>query len=671
MAYGSVILVPGVNVEQTPTLNRTGVAQSQLIRYRDGLIQKFGGWTSFIGTTVTGAPPRDLHAWKDLNQVSHLAVAAESALSVITNGTVAVITPQIFVSNFTPNFSTINGSSSVLMVDPNLTGIITNPGPVTFNTPVSVGGMILAGELPILSYNNSSTGVGGFILQANATAASTQNNTGLLPEFSVFNGSTTSTVDLRGSDIQDGNIVSFPLATNVGNVTIQGVYQIGQTFSQSRFALNLGTTANTTTFAFMNNNKVQIVYTIPDDLTVVFPPGPQVGTGLVTTDYTSDNWGDILLVCPANGQIFQYQPGFQVTNAYAVANAPAINGGIFVSTQQQILVAWGSSIVEAVGSLQNPLLVQWSDSGDYTTWTPSSTNQAGNYVIPSGTKIVGGMATPNQNLIWTDIDCWSMNYLGFPLVYGFNKIAAGAGLISSHAAQQLGGNVYYMGPQNFYSLTSSGLAVMPCPVWDFVFQNLNPNYVQNVRAMPNTPFNEAGWLFPSTASVSGECDCYVKVNLVEPGNPWDFGPSSSLQRSAWMDESVLGNPISADASGNVWQQEEGNNNGASAMAASFTTGYFYIAEGEEYAFVDQVLPDFIWGEYGAAQTATIQLTFNVVNYPGDTPISYGPYAVTKATEFITVRFRGRQMSITVQSSDLNSFWRIGRIRYRFAKSGRR
>jgi len=35
-----------------------------------------------------------------------------------------------------------------------------------------------------------------------------------------------------------------------------------------------------------------------------------------------------------------------------------------------------------------------------------------------------------------------------------------------------------------------------------------------------------------------------------------------------------------------------------------------------------------------------------------------------------VRFRGRQVSITVASSDLSSFWRLGRVRYQFQPAGR-
>ena len=104
--------------------------------------------------------------------------------------------------------------------------------------------------------------------------------------------------------------------------------------------------------------------------------------------------------------------------------------------------------------------------------------------------------------------------------------------------------------------------------------------------------------------------------------------------------------------------------------ANFTTGYFYLAQGEEIVQVDQVIPDFKWQTFaGAANSANITLTFNVVDFPGQTPRQYGPYTVTVHTNYLTTRFRGRQMSVTVQSADLGSFWRLGAVRYRYRPTG--
>jgi hypothetical protein len=274
----------------------------------------------------------------------------------------------------------------------------------------------------------------------------------------------------------------------------------------------------------------------------------------------------------------------------------------------------------------------------------------------------------NQNLIWTDLDLWIMNFIGFPNVYGFNKIGAGAGAASLHAVQQLRGGVHWMGRSNFYRYVGGGVEVVQCPVWDAVFQNLNVDFIENVRAMPNTGFNEVGYLYPSLDSVNGENDSYVKYNISEPNQPWDYG---LLPRSAWIDQNVFGPPIGAVSSGVVYSQETTNDAAGQPLAWSFQTGYFKIAEGEDFAVVDQITPDFRFGLFDGPTNAQIMITINAVDYPGETPRQYGPYLVTQATKFISTRVRGGLISFTVSGSDLGSFFRLGYVRYRYSAQGRR
>src|SRR4051812_48489656 len=105
MPFGEVKLVPGVNVERTPTLLEAGISQSQLVRFKDGLVQKYGGWQKYFGFALSGTP-RDLHAWQDLNVTNHLLVGTTTQLAVITSGGAATITPQQLTTNPVPNFTT-------------------------------------------------------------------------------------------------------------------------------------------------------------------------------------------------------------------------------------------------------------------------------------------------------------------------------------------------------------------------------------------------------------------------------------------------------------------------------------------------------------------------------------------------------------------------------------
>ena len=683
MPFGSVTLRPGINSERTPTLLEAGYASSQLIRFRDSLAQKIGGWVQFFVSSVSGVP-RDLHAWADLNAVNHLLVGTTNSLDVITSGSLQDITPQTLTSNFAPNFSTVINTPTVTVVDPNISNVTINDS-VLFNTPIVVGGLILSGIYPIITI----VGTHSYTITAKKNATATVNNAGAVPVFTTTNATSAVSVALTANGTSVGAIVVFPIATTGNGVTILGAYAVNTIINPNTFTVAASTTANANGSFSMNGGNAQLLYYIalgPPPIgagfglggfglggfgTGVVPPN-QIGSEITSTDWTSDNWGQIALACPENGGIYFWDPTGGFSNASLVNTGPIFNRGIFVSTSQQILIAFGSTIDETIsggiGIQQDPMLVAWSDVSNFFQWTASSNTQAGNFRIPIGSMCVGGMAVANQNLIWTDLDLWAMNYIGFPETYGFNKIGAGAGLASSHAAMQLRGGVYWMGKSNFYSYTGNGVQVIPCPVWDFVFQNLNTAFIHNVRAMPNTPFNEAGWFFPSNASSNGECDSYVKMNITEPGAPWDYG---LLPRSAWIDQTVLGPPIGATPTGIIYQHELTNDAAGQPISWSYTTGYFRIAEGELYAFVDRIQPDFKFGLSGGAQTAQIQMSFNVTNYSGDTPIVYGPYSVTQATEFITTRFRGGLMSITVSGSDLGSFSRLGYVRYRWSADGRR
>jgi hypothetical protein len=685
MPFGGVKLVPGVNVERTPTLNEAGYTSSQLIRWRDGLAQKYGGWVNFYPLAVGGVP-RHLHAWQDLNQVSRLAVGTTTQLSAITDGSLKEVTPQQLVSDFAPDFTTTIGSPVVEIDDPNIS-TVTIDDSVFFDTPVSVGGIVLSGLYPIELVTGTTT----YTVRAatNATAAVTSG--GAVPVFTTVSGSAHISVNLEDhglSAVAPANTIVFPIPTTGNGITIEGLYAAVTISDADNFIIHGNAQASASGSFSMNGGNAQITYYIslgPPPAGVGYgiggyglggygtgvAQGVQQGTSITATDWTLDNWGQLLLACPKDGGIYYWDPTGGFNTASLISSGPVFNTGMFVSTSAQILVAYGSTITEQIGVVQDPLLVQWSDSGNFFDWTPTEENLARNFRIPIGSRIVTGMAVSNQNLIWTDLDLWVMNFIGFPNVYGFNKIGAGAGAASLHAVQQLRGGVYWMGQSNFYRYAGSGVEVMECPVWDAVFQNLNVDFIQNVRAMPNTGFNEIGYFYPSLASVSGENDCYVKFNITEPSKPWDIGPAGAMPRSAWIDQNVFGPPIAAVSGGVIYQHETGNDAAGSPMSWSYETGYFRIAEGEDYAFVDQWRPDFKFGEFGQSTGAQINMTFKVANFSGDTPELHGPFLVDQSTQYITTRFRGGLVSILFEGSDLGSFSRLGYVRYRFSADGQR
>lgn len=687
MPFGSIKLIPGINTERTPTLLEAGYSASQLVRFKDGLAQKYGGWSKYYAFAVSGVP-RDLHAWNNLNSTNCVLIGTTTRLGILVGGNFSDITPQQKTTNPAVNFSTTINSTTVTIVDAGISNV-TVFDTIMLNTPVAIGGIVLSGPFQIQTI----VGATSYNITSVVAATSTATNAGAVPVFTTTSGSSTVSVALTAHGLSVGSPVVFQVSTTGNGVTISGHATVATVTDANTFTINAANQATGSGSFSMNSGTAQIVYNI-----ALGPPAAgsgygsgaygaggyglgtvgsaQTGTPITATDWTSDNWGALALACPSGGGVYVYDTVGGFVNAKLVATAPPFNGGIFVSTSLQMLFCWGSTQVNAAGQTppvgveRDPMLVNWSNLGDYTLFTPSTTNQAGGFRIPIGSTIRTGMAVSNQNLFWTDLDLWAANYAGYPLVFGFNKIGAGAGAISSHAVQQLNRGIYWMGPSNFFRYAGSGAGVepLPCPVWDAVFQNLNTTYTSNVRAMPNTDFNEVGWLYPSAASISGECDSYVKFNVSEQTNPWDYG---TLTRSAWIDRTIVGPPLSAIPTGLIYQQETTRDADGAPMSCSFTTGYFMIAEGEDFAFVDQIIPDMKWSIYSGGSSAQVYLTFNVVDYLGDTPTQYGPYLMTSTTEYITVRIRGRQMSVTLASNDAGSFWRLGRIRYRWAPAGRR
>ena len=396
---------------------------------------------------------------------------------------------------------------------------------------------------------------------------------------------------------------------------------------------------------------------------VTYPQGIPVSN---VSDWVINNFGEILIANPQGGAIYYWSPTNNSADAQLLSTAPLVNQGIFVAMPARQIVAYGST---ATG-IQDPLLVRWSDAADATVWIAQANNQAGSYRIPEGSAIIGALQGPQQALIWTDLAVWAMQYVGLPEVYGFNKLADGMGLIGKKAAGIINGDVYWMSPEKFCVLSSGGPKPIQCPIWDKVYQNVNTDQYSLIRCAVNSTFGEITWYYPTVGS--GYNNAYVKYNVNTQA--WDYG---SLTRTAWIDQSVLGTPIGSSTDGYIYQHESGFNAGSNPMNCWFQTGYMQLNEADNLVFVDQIWPDFKWvTASGTSTSATLYVTLYGANYPGDTPIQYGPYTMTSNVEYISTRFRHRLMSIYVSSytntntADTNSFWRIGAVRYRYQLDGK-
>ena len=697
MPHASLKLRPGVNQNETPALNEAGISTSDLVRFipdqqQGALIQKLGGWTKYYPNT-TPAITRFLWAWQDTLADKHLAFGTEeigvtgaAQLGVITNGSLSDITPRQISDDVAAAAAATSGSSLVIITDATNTGI-TKYNSVYIATQISVGGLVLFGlyqcnpdgYLASTTYSVQALDILGAPLLATSTTTTTT-----LPLFSVVSGGATVTVTLANHGYAQGGTFPVLMPTTVGGTTFYGDFSVESVISSSQFTINALTLPTSTTTGYLNGNQAHYIYNFGVGAissgtgygvgtyggggygtgTAVAPTN---GNAINSDDWTLDNWGEILLSCPTYSQtppfqaIYEWDPTDSAPQATVIPQAPPVNGGFFVAMPQRQIIAWGSTFT----GIQDPLLIRWCDVNNYNDWIGTVINQAGSYRIPKGSGIVGAIQAAQQALLWTDVGVWSMQYIGQPFIYSFNEVGSGCGLIAKNAAASFNGSVFWMGPSQFFSLTGEGVQPVTCPIWDVIFQDLDQSNLNKIRVAVNSRFGEISWFYP-TMSNGGEVNAYAKYSVFL--KVWDFG---TLGRTAWIDQSVVGPPVGADPSSRyIYQHETSQNADGQPMLSNFQTGYFAMAEADVKVFVDQVWPDMKWGYYDGSQNATVNLTFYVADYAGQTPISFGPYPMTQNTTFISPRFRGRLMSIGLSSNDIDSFWRIGNIRYRIQPDGK-
>lgn len=677
MPLATFKIAPGTNAEITPAQGMAQIVESQLIRFKfagnEVLPEKLGGWEKYWATSM-GSTPRALHAWEGINADTYLAIGCEESLNVITDGTsISDVTPETFTSTIAPAFTTTSGLTLVQIDDTNITA--SEFDSIFILVPVSIGGIVLQGAYDIVTVLDTDS----YTINAATAATATAGPGGAVPQFSTIANSPSVNVELADHGYSIGMIFPATVPTTVGGIVIFGGYIVQTVVDADNFTIFSSAEAASTDTQDMNGGDTEIIYFLgkaPPPASTGYGIGgygdggygtgstitPSPGTPITATNWTLDNWGQVLIATPADQAIYAWSPDSGFPVATKIVEAPLINGGAFVAQPEQILVSWASS----QSGIQDPLTLNWSDAGDYTNWDVTSQTQAGGYRIPTGSKIMGGFAGPSFNVIWTDLDCWSMDYIGPPFIFGFRSVGQACGLISRHGYASLNSTVYWMSNNKFCRLVGERVETIQCSVWDYVFQNIDLDQTDKIYCGSNSLFGEIWWFFPSASSGTGEVDRYVKFN--PDLNVWDFG---ELARSAWIDQSPAGPPIGASPSGFVYQHEVGQDDDGQPMMSRFKTGFFQVGDGQELQFIDWMLPDFKWGQRNGTQNAIISVSLYFTDYPNEAVKTAGPFTVSSTTTFSNPRIRGRFISVEVASADLGSWWRLGALKFRSVPDGTR
>ncbi len=370
---------------------------------------------------------------------------------------------------------------------------------------------------------------------------------------------------------------------------------------------------------------------------------PDTGQPIPATTWSLDNWGEYLVACSdADGKLYEWQLGFSSpTLAAAIANAPTNNTALLV-TQERILFALGAG--------GNPRKVQWCDQENNTLWTPATDNLAGDYELATPGSLLAGKRVKGVNLLFTDVDVHTAQYVGAPFVYGFEKAGSGCGLISAQSVAAIDTAAIWMSKAGFW-IYDGYVKPLPSDVSDFIFKDINLAQASKIYCVHNSKFGEIWWFYPSGGS--NENDSYVTFNYRE--NHWNIG---SLSRTAGTDSGVFTYPLMVSSDGYIYEHEVGfAYDGASVYAES---GPVQLGNGDNVMAVRQVVPD-----ESSLGDAVVSFTSRL--YPTGAQTSFGPYSAANPT---SVRFSGRQVNMKV-TGDTLADWRVGVMRLDAVPMGKR
>lgn len=374
-------------------------------------------------------------------------------------------------------------------------------------------------------------------------------------------------------------------------------------------------------------------------------PRTTAGATALATTWALDNFGQYLLaVNSSDGRLCEWTGNVAVAAAAVTASAgvlPTGNKSVFVTEERFAML---------LGAGGNPRKVQWSDQENYTDWEITATKQAGDFELQTVGTLRVGRRVRGANLLLTDTDVHVGQYVGPPLIYGFERVGTGCGVVSPQACAVTDGLAVWMSWGSFYAYDGA-VRPLPCSVSEYVFGDLNYSQIEKVFAVRVPVYREIWWFYPSSGST--ENDRYVAYNYVE--NTWAIGQCG---RTTGVPRGVFGNQIYVGADGKLYEHESGQQySGATPYCES---GPVELGEGERVYRLNRSIPD----EKTAGQ---VQVRFRSRFYPNGPATNFGPYTLSSPT---SLRLTGRQISIRLESAGAYD-WRVGRFRFDATPMGER
>jgi hypothetical protein len=372
--------------------------------------------------------------------------------------------------------------------------------------------------------------------------------------------------------------------------------------------------------------------------------------------------------------------GVPLASLSGASDVPTIQNSIFVSDASRFVFAFGCNDIGS--TVQDPMLIRWSDQENPTMWTPAITNQAGSIRLSHGSKIVSVIQTRQEIVVFTDASVYSLQYLGAPFVWSSQLLGDNISILGPNSVALASGVVYWMGVDKFYAYDGR-IQTLNCDLRKYIYQDINLTQNYQVFGSTNEGFNEVWWFYCSADSTT--IDKYVVYNYLE--NVWYYG---TMARTAWLDSGLQNYPIAATygtgGEGKIVSHEQGVNDEENAtplpINAYISSSEFDIGDGHNFGFIWRMLPDLSFA--GSDENTVPQLTLTV--YPmqnsgsgTSTPVAANvdqltgvQYTITEGfTGQVNTRLRGRQLIIKASSNTLGTQWQLGATRIDIRPDGRR
>jgi len=590
---------------------------SNLIRFRNGYPTKIGGWeeevyfstTSTSSTTLAQGKPKNAIFYRSITDgIDRIVLGTHSHLYIINSGVLYDITPLRKTSlNLSNPLVTVNNSTTITVTD---TGHGAKTGDyIVMEEATAVGGISADTLNRIEGYEITVTGTNTFTIESptQASGSATGGGTGLDIKY------------LIGRDAEM-NIESADTATGWG---------VG-TWGESTWGTARDVTSDTVT--------------------------------LEATQWSLQLWGEDVLANNRNGQIYYWDTSagessraVLVSSIAGATDVPTKNRTIAISFPDRHLIVGGTTLVGTTD--QDPMLIRFSDQEDFTKFTPTATNTAGDQRLEVGNKIISIIPTKDETFINTDEAVYGMAFVGPPFTFAFRLLAVNCGAVAKNGSISVDGNVYWIGKSNFFVYNGS-VQELPCTVQYFVFNRLQTRYADKTYVGQNKKFNEITWFYVSEDNTAGtinpEPDSYVTYNYAE--NVWTIG---TLDRNVWLDaQGFRSVPFAFDANGRLYDHETGTSNNGEAMNCFVESGELEIDDSGNRTFlIDRIVPD-------ATMTddTNLFLEFKCRKFPNSTEITKGPFTITNSTDKVSTRAKGRQIAVKYSSTGTNDDWSLGDFR---------